>query len=339
MSKHYKSAIIGCGNISRIHADGYKGEPRCKLVALADIKREAAEKLAAEKGLSPAIYTDYRKMLRREKPDIVSVCLWPALHLQAVRDCVEAGVAAVHCEKPMAPTWGESLELAALAGNGTQLSFNHQRRFTRGLLQAKRLLDEGVFGALERMDLFPFANLLDVGTHLLDIAFMYNNECPVKWVVGQVDAREVRTWFGVPFEFMGVGFIRYENGVRGFIHAGDDKEMGTGLRLVGSKGFIELEWDGACRRAAVYADPGFRVPALEEPDPMPAVMGNIVDCLESGKEPEQRAERALRVAEVIFAIYESSRRRARIDLPLGPKDSAFLSMLKNGEIGPSPSTR
>jgi predicted dehydrogenase len=111
--------------------------------------------------------------------------------------------------------------------------------------------------------------------------------------------------------------------------------MPTGVRLVGSGGSIELEWEGACRRAAVYADPAFRVPALEEPDPMPAVMGNVIDCLESGREPEQCTTRALRAVEVIFAIYESSRRRARIDLPLGPKDSAFLSMLESGEIGPS----
>jgi predicted dehydrogenase len=123
--------------------------------------------------------------------------------------------------------------------------------------------------------------------------------------------------------------------VRAFIHAGDDKEMATGVRLTGSGGFIELGWEGECRRAAVYADPGFRVPSVADPCEMPAVMGNIIDCLESGAEPELRAERALRAAEVAFAIYESSRRRGRIDLPLTPLDNAFLAMLEGGEIGPS----
>jgi hypothetical protein len=65
-------------------------------------------------------------------------------------------------------------------------------------------------------------------------------------------------------------------------------------------------------------------------------MANIADCLESGEEPELSARRALQAAEVIFAIYESSRRRARIDLPLETKDSALVTMIEEGEIaGPS----
>ncbi len=334
MSNHYRAAIIGCGNIAHIHADGYNGELRCEVVGLADVKRESAEKLSADKGLNGAIYTDYREMLERERPDIVSICVWPGMHLQVARDCAAAGVRAVHCEKPMAPTWGEAQELAALDGNGVQLTFNHQRRFNHGMLQARRLLGEGVFGKLERMDMFAPAHLLDCGTHSLDLGFMFNDESPARWVIGQVDARKVQSWFGVPFEFMGVGFIRYENGVRGMIHVGDDKEMGTGIRLVGSGGFIEVEWSGKPVRAVSYADPAWRAPEAEEPNPMPAVIGSVIDSLESGGEPVLSAAKALRATEVIFAIYESSRRRARIDLPLEPKDSALLTMLEEGVLGP-----
>ena len=52
-------------------------------------------------------------MLRAEKLDVVSICLWPHLHAEAVIACAKAGVRAVHSEKPMAPTWGEALKLAA----------------------------------------------------------------------------------------------------------------------------------------------------------------------------------------------------------------------------------
>jgi len=335
MSKEYRVAIIGCGGIAKIHAAGYRAEPRCKVVALADIKREAAEKYAADQGFAAAIYTDYVEMLEHEQPDIVSVCVWPAMHLPVVGACVEAGVRAVHCEKPMAPTWGESLELAALGRGDTQLTFDHQRRFCHGHRQAKDLWAAGTFGKLERMDMWAPAHLLDCGTHSLDMGAMYNGESPAKWVAGQIDARETKSFFAVPCEFMAVGSILYENGVRGFLHVGDGKEMVTGLRLIGSEGFIEIEWDGKYRRAVVYGDPDWQAPPVEEGSPMPGVMANIVDCLESGAEPELSAARALRSAEIIFAIYESSRRRARIDLPLEPKDSAFISMLEAGEIGPA----
>ncbi len=335
MSEIYRAGIVGCGGIARRHTAGYQAEPRCRIVALADIKEDVAEEFAEEHGIEASIYTDHREMLSAEDLDLVSVCLWPHLHLPVTRDCVEAGVAAVHCEKPMAPTWGESLELAELDENRpTQITFNHQRRFNHGIRQARGMLADGRFGELERMDMFAPGHLLDCGTHTLDLGFMFNGENPVRWVIGQIDARETRPWFGVPSDFMSVGMLRFENGVRATIHVGDDKEMGTGVRLIGSEGFIEVTWGGTYRNFAVYSKPDWQPPDVEQNDPMPDVMGDIIDCLESGNEPELSAARARRATEVVFAIYESSRRRGRVDLPLEKKDSAFISMLEAGEIGP-----
>jgi hypothetical protein len=42
----------------------------------------------------------------------------------------------------------------------------------------------------------------------------------------------------------------------------------------------------------------------------------------------------LQATELIFATYESSRRRDRIQLPLDTADSALIAMLKEGLIGP-----
>jgi len=51
-----------------------------------------------------------------------------------------AGVKAIHCEKPMAPTWGESLKMAAACDKaGIQLTFGHQRRFLDAFRKAKEL--------------------------------------------------------------------------------------------------------------------------------------------------------------------------------------------------------
>ncbi|MFW6189115.1 MAG: Gfo/Idh/MocA family protein [Planctomycetota bacterium] len=329
----YAASIIGCGGIARLHVRGYKSEQRCRIVGLCDLDEEAAREFRDEHGVDAPIYADYREMLEAEEPDFASICLWPHLHRPVALDCAEAGVRAVHCEKPIAPTWGESLELVeGCREAGVQLTFNHQRRFNHGLMQAKELLEAGRFGELERMDMFAPKHLLDCGTHSLDMGFMFNEESPAAWVAGQVDAREVSRFFDVPCEFMAVGAMKFENGVRGTIHVGDDKEMGTGVRLIGSGGFIEVVWNGSYRRAVCYEEPDWEPPEVEEPDPMPGVMANLVDCLESGEEPELSAEKALRAAEVIFALYESSRRRARIDLPLDARDSAFISMLEQEAI-------
>ena len=67
-----------------------------------------------------------------------------------------------------------------------------------------------------------------------------------------------------------------------------------------------------------------------------ASVQSLVDCLGSGDEPGLSSHRALRATELIFATYESSRRRGRILLPLDVDDSALLTMLAQGTIGGSP---
>jgi hypothetical protein len=50
--------------------------------------------------------------------------------------------------------------------------------------------------------------------------------------------------------------------------------------------------------------------------------------LKTGREPELAGRRALQATELIFATYESSRKRGRVDLPLQIEDSPLLSMLQ-----------
>jgi hypothetical protein len=58
----------------------------------------------------------------------------------------------------------------------------------------------------------------------------------------------------------------------------------------------------------------------------------VVDALKTSREPELAGRKALQATELIFATYESSRRRARVDLPLEIEDSSLLSMLEAGEV-------
>ena len=150
MASRHRVAFIGCGRpghgpdstgfaMAYAHAHGFLATGRCELVGAADIKPENA-RLFAEQFAVPATYTDYRRMLRQERPDIVSICTWPHLHAPMVRDSARAGARAIHCEKPMAPTFGEAQRMvAACERAGTQLTFNHQRRFLEPFRRAKKM--------------------------------------------------------------------------------------------------------------------------------------------------------------------------------------------------------
>lgn len=337
MSRTYRVGMIGCGKRARAHVPALQADERCEVAALADVNEDAAASMKEDFSLDAAVYTDPGQMLAKESPEVVVACLWTPLHLPVIRNCVEAKVRAVLSEKPMAPTWGESVEIARLAEHsGCLLTFCHQRRFAKGNIEARRLIGEGRFGELLRMDLYSPPNLLDCGTHTFDQALSFNGETPAKWALGAVDASETIRWFDVSAEKMAVGTVVFQNGVRANIQVdGPDADMHTGVRAIGSEGFIEVAWDGQFGRAVVYDDPSWRPPAMEDDkaDHMVGVVRDALDCLESGAEPQLSYRKALRAAEIIFALYESVRRRARVELPLvGVTDNPFVSMLEAGEF-------
>ena len=337
MSAKYRVALIGCGQRARSHVPGLLADPRCQIVALSDVMPETSAKMKQDFKLDAGTYTDHVAMLEKEKPEVVVSCLWTPLHLPVFQDCVNAGVKAVMSEKPMAPTYGLCLEMAELAQrSGVLLNFCHQRRFARGNQLARRLIADGTFGKIERMDLYSHPNLLDCGTHTFDQAFSFNNESPVRWVLGACDATEPLNWFNVPAESMFVGHMVYENGVHATMQCGGpDRELPAGVRVTGSEGFIEVQWDGEFGKAVRYSDPAWKAPAVQDnpDDHVGRMIHNVLDCLATGLEPELSYRKALRAEEVIFAFYESVRRHARITLPLkNVSDNPFITMLEAGDF-------
>ena len=348
--------IIGCGRPGRtegatgsgtahVHAQGYVASPDCELVAAADIKPENLESFCDEYGI-PGRYLDHREMLAQAKLDVVSVCVWPHLHAPMVIDAAAAGVRAIHCEKPMALTWGDARRMAAACEQqGVQLTFNHQRRFGAQFSRAKALADSGAIGELVRLESFT-SNLYDWGTHWFDMMFFYNDDVPAEWVIGQIDGRGGRAIFGAHVEGQGLSLIRYQNGGYGLMITGqvfadpdvETREERCENRLIGSEGTIEVDVRGGPRLRYRNLETGgaWREVGVGEPETWADVVGAAiqgnVDALLAGREPELSARKALQATELIFATWESSRRRGRVDLPLEIEDSPLLSMIESGEI-------
>ena len=65
----YRAAIIGGGSIGGAHVQGYTKTASIELVACADNDPEKGNAFAARHGIHK-VYTDYRQMLDRERPDI-----------------------------------------------------------------------------------------------------------------------------------------------------------------------------------------------------------------------------------------------------------------------------
>lgn len=328
-----RTGIIGCGRprgtpgatgggIAHAHAKAYLAYPGAELTAVADIVPANAEAFRTEYGAKRA-YTDVNAMLRQEKLDMVSVCVWPHLHAEMAIAAAEAGTRAVYCEKPMALTFADAQRMVnTCAASGTQLAFNHQRRFGVPFTRARHLLREGAIGRLQRIEAVC-PNLFDWGTHWFDMFFFFNDETPAEWVLGQVDAAGGPTVFGVKMERQGMSWVGFANGVTGTLFARTLDPFEAYVRLIGTDGLIDvgLNFDPMLRTwtKGQAAWTPVDVPTTEWSGFGAVVAASIRDALDAlveGREPETSGVRALRATELIFATYESARRGRRIALPL-----------------------
>jgi predicted dehydrogenase len=344
----FRVGIIGAGRpwktenstgfgMAHAHTRGYAASPDTRLVAIADVNQENARAFQEQRG-GERIYQDYREMLAQERLDIVSVCTWPHLHSEMVIAAAESGVRAIHCEKPMAPTYGESRRMEQVCRErGVQLTFNHQRRFSALFRAARELLKSGAIGPLQRMEA-TCPNMFDWGTHWFDMLFFYNDETPVEWVIGQVEPHGGPTVFGVQMEQQGISHFLYRNGVQATLLTRETQPWEAINRLIGPDGVIEVSLGGAVP-LRMWGKGQSTWETVEVPtgagadleDPVLLGVLDLVDALKSGREPELSARRALQATELIFATYESSRRRGRVDLPLEIDDSPLADILGNRE--------
>jgi predicted dehydrogenase len=316
---------------------GYLAAGNCVPAAVADIKEENAQSFAEKYGMERP-YTDYHAMLKEANLDVVSIATWPHLHAEMVIAAANAGVKAIHCEKPMARTWGEAKAMVEVCDrHNVQLTFNHQRRFLEPFRTAKEIAHSGEIGEVTRIE-GQTGDIFDWGTHWLDMFFMYNNETPAEWVIGQIDARTVRQIFGHPVESQAVCLFRFQNGVKGYLETGYKAGVGAENRIIGTKGMVEVHNDQPCVRVKVNGqERGIETAeGLHGDAAIARGIADLLACLESGEEPELSAHRAIRSTEVIFATYESSRRRGRVDLPLEEYDNALIGMMESGVVGSGP---
>ena len=345
---HYKVALIGCGRpwkadgatgfgMAHRHMVGFTASGRCTLAAVADLVRERGEEFVAVHNPKAAIYSDYLEMMKVERPDVVSVCLWPKLHAEVVCQLAAFKPKLIICEKPMDINWDASLRMHEVCRqNGVMLCINHQRRFNLPLAKAKELIDAGEIGALQRME-GAWNDIADSGSHVLDMLFFFNNDLPADWVLGQIDLSEPRIVFGMLHAGHGVSEIRFKNGVRAVFRFGKDHaENGCLLRLTGERGVIEILFESPWARIRRAGQAEWEIldtgENIHDDKAINRAIVEMLDCLEYGGVPQMDSSRALRATEVMFATHESSRRRGRVDLPLPAGPCALLAMVASGEL-------
>jgi predicted dehydrogenase len=187
--KEIKVGIIGSGGIAQnAHIPSFQKIEAVKVVACCDVVESVAMK-AAEKFGIPRYYTDYAKMLEKEKLDAVSVCTPNALHKEPTILALESG-AHVLVEKPIATSAEDGAAMVRAAKKaGRILIVGFQERFNPYGMVIKRFVESGDIGwpyyvraiYLRRRGVPTWGSfldkklqgggaLIDIGVHALDLA-------------------------------------------------------------------------------------------------------------------------------------------------------------------------
>ncbi|WP_339911818.1 Gfo/Idh/MocA family oxidoreductase [Symmachiella dynata] len=143
-------ALIGCGQIGRLHAQRLARDPRVELAAFCDPLRDNAVQLAAEYADKGEVFDDFTALL--ESPialDAAVICTPTQLHFEQTTACRARGWH-VLCEKPLAESRERIVKMIDAAGaGGPLLSVAYQRRHWAIYQMLRRELQSGRWGPIQ----------------------------------------------------------------------------------------------------------------------------------------------------------------------------------------------
>lgn len=348
-------AVIGAGNISPAHINGYLAFPeRCKIVALCDIYPEKAESKKIEFGLTDAkIYSSHKSMLEQDDIDLVSVCTPPYVHAEIAIDFLNAGKH-VLVEKPMAASLDEcDRMIEAEKKSGRILAVVAQNRFMDPVMNVKRILDSGKIGRVLHAQIDSFwwrghcyydlwwrgcwekeggGCTLNHAVHHIDmLGWMLGKPQKVTAVLSNTahDNAEV--------EDISVAVFQYGQGTlaqvtSSVIHHGEEQS----IKFQGEKAKIAAPWSVFASTSRSNGFP-MKNEALEEEltadfhnQPKLAHTGhtgeidNVLTAIEQGGRPLIQGEDGRLTIELITSIYKAGFTEQAVHLPLS-KDDPFYT--------------
>jgi predicted dehydrogenase len=311
-------------------------------VACADSHADVASSWAETHGCE-ASYGDYGAMIAEHDLDGVIVATWPNLHPEHVLDCLEAGVRNVLCEKSLALTGAEALEIWTAAREADALvveAFMYRHHPT--MLRMEALLADGEIGELDNVH--AAFNLFDPGQsdpgdplrdwrqwrergggvpH--DLATYCVDAC--NWIAGAAPVRvaavlDTNERYGTIDRLFGL--VEYENGVVGMVESTKRSEFDHELRIGGSRGEIRLPvaWrperdiDVVVRRSIAWGefeDTRFPVPAANA---YVLQLEAFVAAARGEREPKPLLAESVATAFTLDALLTSGAEREVVDIEL-----------------------
>jgi predicted dehydrogenase len=328
------------------HASAMATIPEIDVVAGCDILAAARDRFVNQwsgrwRGLR--VYDDYRKLLERERPDLVAVVTPDNLHTAPVLAAIEFGARGIFCEKPLATSLEEADQIvAAVAKSGIAMCVDHTRRWMPEFVEARRLVRSGAIGRLSQIVLQtggPRAMLFRNHTHMIDLLNYYAEADP-EWVVAELepDLADYGTSYrgdgGTdPSTDPGANYyVAFANGVRAYVTGMKDTVPEVRVDLVGARGRLSIDAEGFRLVTFESEDLRSKPPIIraERLSPTATVSGiqaallDLIAAMDTGRQTASTADTARRTVAIIQAILESQA-RGNVPVRVAPPPAASVA--------------
>lgn len=169
--------VVGAGAMGAQHAEGWRAVEEARLIAVADVDAERAQRFVEEYGFA-SWFTDYREAIALDEVDVVSVCTPAFYHPEVTLFAAQHGKH-ILCEKPIALTLkGADQMIEAARSHGVKLSVGFQLRRSRRTEELRKRIQGGELGR--------------------PVMFRRNISAPIRTTVGKPAMHDMRRGNGGP---------------------------------------------------------------------------------------------------------------------------------------------
>ena len=335
-SKPIGIAILGCGNVARIHAEAIRRVSGLALSAVCSRAAASARRLGEQFGVP--WYSDLPQMLADPSVQAVSICTPSGTHGELGCAAANAG-RHVMMEKPIDVNLARADELIdACEKAGVRLGVSLQSRFLDAPRDLKRAIDAGRFGRQVMASAYIkwyrspeyYGSASWRGTLALDGGGALINQAIhtvdlLRWMMGPVEGIAAysgnRLHEAIEGEDTLVAALKFKSGALGVIEAATSVFPGFKRRLeiTGTQGTAILDGDNittwALRDGSTNPVPPSKDVADGSADPMAIdceghrrVMEDFAAAIQENRRPFVDGREGRQALELVLAAYEAARR-------------------------------
>lgn len=199
--KKYRVAIIGSGRMGGLiedelgagsfykpygHYPAYAAIAETEVVAIANRGAERLQRFATRFGITNT-YLDYRELIEKEKPDIVSITTPSFARAEPIIFAAEHGVRAIYAEKGLSASLAEADQVAAaVKANNVAFNWGAMRRHHDGYKKLRAAIAQGDIGQPLFATMYFYTDLIKHHPHTIDIVSMLLGDPQPLWVEGRM---------------------------------------------------------------------------------------------------------------------------------------------------------